>query len=141
MVLQEIFLGGVLPMSEPLPEDFMNVPVIFALSVALTLVSSFVQQPSTRQPVQLPELPKQNVPLAPVPMPSPQIAQQPVRRRSTVLQPNVVFANGALYIKVGDVFLPGPGSCCFCPDGVEKKPLTQFEVEQLSQSSGSKSNR
>ena len=119
----------------------MNVPVSFALLVALTFVSSFVQQPTTRQPVQLPELPKQNVPLAPVPVPSPQIAQQPGRRKTTVLQPNVVFANSALYIKVGDVFLPRSGSCCFCPNDVEKKPLTQFEVEQLNQSASSKSNR
>ena len=119
----------------------MNVLVALVLSAAFTLAFWFTQQPNTQQPIQLPELPNQDVPLAPPPISSPQIIPQPERRRTIPLQQNIVFVNGALYIKLGDVFLPGPGSCCFCPDGVERRPLTQLEVEQLNQSPGSKNNR
>ena len=119
----------------------MNTSVALVLLAAFTLASFFAQQPSTQQPLQLPELPKQDVPLAPPPISSPQITPQPGRRKPISLQRDVVFVNGALYIKLGDVFVPGPGSCCFCPDGVERRPLTQLQVEQLNQSSGSRNNR
>ena len=119
----------------------MNVLVALLLSAAFTLASLFAQQPSTRQSVQLPELPKQDVPLAPPPVSPPQIIPQPGQRRTSPLQQNIVFVNGALYTKLGDVFVPGPGSCCFCPDGVERRTLTQLEVDQLNQSSGSKNKR
>ena len=119
----------------------MNVLVALLLSAAFSLASLLTQQPSTKQPVQLPELPKQDVPLAPPPVSPPQNIPQPARRRTTPLEQNMVFVNGALYFKVGDVFLAGPGSCCFCPDGVERRMLTQLEVDQLNQSSGSKNKR
>ena len=117
----------------------MNASVALLLSALFALAPWFAQQPSTRQPVQLPELPKQNVPLVTPPLP--QLTPRPKHRETARLQTDAIFVNGALYIKLGDLFLPGPGSCCFCPDGVEKRPLTQLEIEQLRQSSGSKNNR
>jgi hypothetical protein len=119
----------------------MDTLAVLLLSTAFTFASLFAQQPSARQPVQLPELPKQDVSLAPAPISPPQSVPLPERRKTSPLERNVVFVNGALYVKLGDVFLPGPGSCCFCPDGVERRPLTRLEVERLSQSPGSRSNR